>query len=57
MSEGTGAPGEVLDDGLTVACGKGAVRLLRLQRAGKGSMERGDFLRGFPVAKGTVLGG
>ncbi len=57
VSEGTGGPGEVLDDGLTVACGSGAVRLLRLQRAGKGAMEQGDFLRGFPVAKGTVLGG
>ena len=57
VSDGTGGPGEVLDDGLTVACGSGAVRLLRLQRAGKGAMEQGDFLRGFPVAKGTVLGG
>jgi methionyl-tRNA formyltransferase len=57
VSDGTGGPGEVLHDGLTVACGSGAVRLLRLQRAGKGAMEQGDFLRGFPVAKGTVLGG
>jgi methionyl-tRNA formyltransferase len=57
VSEGAGAPGEVLDDALTVACGSGAVRLLRLQRAGKGAMERDDLLRGFPVARGTVLGG
>ena len=57
VSDGTGGPGEVLDDGLTVACGPCAVGLLRLQRAGKGAMEQGDFLRGFPVAKGTVLGG
>ena len=56
VSDGAGAPGEVLDDGLTVACGTGAVQLLRLQRAGKGAMERDDFLRGFPVAKGAVLG-
>ena len=57
VSEGVGAPGEVLDDALTVACGSGAVLLLRLQRAGKGVMERDDLLRGFPVARGTVLGG
>ena len=56
MSAGAGEAGEVLDDALTVACGAGAVQLLRLQRAGKGAMERDDFLRGFPVAKGAVLG-
>src|SRR5882672_7887598 len=33
--EGTGAPGTVLDDRLTVACGEGAVRLLELQRAAR----------------------
>jgi methionyl-tRNA formyltransferase len=53
---GKGAAGEVLDDALTVACGDGAVRLLRLQRAGKGAMEAEAFLRGFPVTKGAVLG-
>ena len=37
-AEGAGAPGEVLDEGLAVACGAGAVRLLRLQRAGRGAM-------------------
>ena len=49
-----GAPGEVLslDDGLTVACGDGAVRLLRLQRAGKGPQDAETFLRGFPIAVG-----
>lgn len=57
VAQGAGAPGDVLDDALTVACGDGAVQLLRLQRAGKGAMERDVFLRGFPVAKGTVLGG
>ena len=54
--QGSGAPGEVLDDALTVACGKGAVRLLRLQRAGKGAMEPAEFLRGYPAPKGTRLG-
>jgi methionyl-tRNA formyltransferase len=53
--EGFGAPGTVLDDRLTIACGEGAVRLLELQRAGKQPMEAQDFLRGVQVAKGTVL--
>ena len=34
MGEGKGAPGSVLDDNLTIACGDGAVRILELQRAG-----------------------
>jgi methionyl-tRNA formyltransferase len=55
VSEGGGAAGEVLNDRLRVACGSGAVDLLRLQRAGKSAMEPDDFLRGFPVAKGAVL--
>ncbi|WP_243613714.1 methionyl-tRNA formyltransferase [Shimia aestuarii] len=53
--EGAGAAGEVLDDALTVACGEGAVQLLRLQRAGKGAQDADVFQRGFAVAKGTRL--
>jgi methionyl-tRNA formyltransferase len=53
--EGSGAPGTVIDDSLTVACGDGAVRLLEIQRAGKQPMKAGDFLRGTAVASGTVL--
>jgi methionyl-tRNA formyltransferase len=53
--EGSGAPGTVLDDNLTIACGEGAVRLLEIQRAGKQPMKAGDFLRGTAVAPGTVL--
>ena len=52
---GCGAPGEILDDALTVACGQGAVEILRLQRAGKGPQDRDTFLRGFPLPKGTRL--
>ena len=55
LADGQGAPGEVLDDGLRVACGEGAVRLLQVQREGKGAQDAGTFLRGFPVAKGTRL--
>ena len=48
-----GTPGTFLDDALTIACGSGAIRLLKLQREGKGAMEATDFLRGFPIASGT----
>jgi methionyl-tRNA formyltransferase len=53
--EGSGAPGTVLDDKLTIACGDGAVRLVEVQRAGKQPMTAGDFLRGTAVAKDTRL--
>ena len=53
--DGTGAPGEVLDDDLLVACGDGAVRLLRLQREGRGPQEAEVFLRGFSLPAGTKL--
>jgi len=52
---GSGAPGEVLDGNLLIACGEGALRLVRLQRAGKGAMDATDFLRGNSVEPGTVL--
>jgi methionyl-tRNA formyltransferase len=55
VADGAGAPGEVLDDALTVACGTGAVRLLRLQRAGRGAQDAAEFLRGTPIAPGTRL--
>jgi methionyl-tRNA formyltransferase len=50
-----GAPGEVLDDCLNVACGEGYLRPLLVQRAGKAIMTAGELLRGFPIPKGTVL--
>jgi methionyl-tRNA formyltransferase len=52
---GSGPPGRVLDDRLTIACGSGAVRLVELQRAGKQPMGADEFLRGTPVAPATVL--
>ncbi|MBP0492423.1 methionyl-tRNA formyltransferase [Pararoseomonas indoligenes] len=55
-AEGHGAPGTVLDDALLVACGEGALRLTRVQRAGKAAMAAPDFLRGTPVPPGTALG-
>ena len=53
---GAGEPGEVLDDALLVACGEGAVRLLKVQREGRGPQEAEAFLNGRPVPAGTRLG-
>ena len=54
--EGSGPPGTLLDDNLTVACGQGAVRIVELQRAGRQAMKAGEFLRGSAVAAGTRFG-
>jgi methionyl-tRNA formyltransferase len=53
--EASGPPGEVLDDQLLVACGRGAVRLTRLQRAGKGQMTGEEFQRGSRIERGRRL--
>jgi methionyl-tRNA formyltransferase len=55
VSPAAGKPGEVLDGRLLVACGEGAVRLLSVQREGKGAQDAEAFLRGFPLRPGTVL--
>jgi methionyl-tRNA formyltransferase len=52
---GAGAPGRVLDNKLTVACGRGAVRIVELQREGKKPMAADEFLRGVPVARESVI--
>jgi methionyl-tRNA formyltransferase len=49
MANGSGEPGALLDDRLTVACGDGAIRLIEVQRAGKAPMKAADFLRGTPL--------
>ena len=46
LAEGSGAPGTVLDDHLTIACRSGAVRPTEVQRAGKGAVTAAEFLRG-----------
>jgi methionyl-tRNA formyltransferase len=53
--DGRGAPGEVLDADLLIACGDGAVRLLRAQRAGRGAQDAASFVRGFALALGARL--
>jgi methionyl-tRNA formyltransferase len=50
---GSGVPGTVLDEQLTVACSEGAIRVIELQRAGKTPMKAGDFLRGTPLKCGA----
>lgn len=56
LAKGAGAPGEVLDDQLTIACGDGAIRIIELQREGKGRMQAADFLRGVSVKPPMRLG-
>jgi methionyl-tRNA formyltransferase len=48
-------PGTVVDERLSIACGDGVLRPLRLQRPGRGPLETPAFLRGFPIGAGTVL--
>jgi len=49
LAEGSGAPGELFDDRLTIGCKEGAIRILELQRAGKQPMKANEFLRGTPL--------
>ncbi len=56
IADGRAAAGTVLDERLTIACGEGAVRLLEVQRAGRGVMSAEQFLRGLDIAAGTRLG-
>ncbi|MBM3570118.1 MAG: methionyl-tRNA formyltransferase [Alphaproteobacteria bacterium] len=55
LAAGEGPPGTVLDQAPTVACGTGALRLIELQRQGRGALAAADFLRGRPMPPGTVL--
>ncbi len=55
LAKGAGAPGVVLDDQLTVACGEGAIRMVELQRAGRAPMKAAEFLRGVPLKVGGKL--
>ena len=56
LAAGSGAPGEILDERLTVACGEGALRLTRVQRAGAKPTAADAFLRGFRLPPGARLG-
>jgi methionyl-tRNA formyltransferase len=52
---GSGTPGEIIADNPTIACGQGAIRLLKVQRAGGKLMDAGELLKGFPLPPGTRL--
>ena len=52
---GSGKPGVLLDDSLTVACGEGALRLTKVQRAGKSAMSAAELLKGFALPRGSQL--
>ena len=54
--EDRGDPGEVITDDLVVGCGEGALKLLKVQRAGKGVMDARELLKGFALPPGTKLG-
>lgn len=53
---GNGVAGEVLDLRPAIACGTGALRLDLLQREGRSPVKAADFLRGYPVAVGSIAG-
>ena len=53
--DGSGKPGMVLDDAPVVACGDGALKLARVQRAGKSVMTAAELLKGFALPRGTQL--
>ena len=55
VTVGSGEPGEILDDALTIACGSGAVRILVAQRAGKGAQPTSELLRGYALGPGARL--
>lgn len=55
LAKGRGAPGELIDDSLTVACGDGAIRIVELQRAGAKPMTADVFLRGTRLAAGQRM--
>jgi methionyl-tRNA formyltransferase len=54
-ADAAAAPGTIIDEHLTIACGEGGLRPLTLQRAGRGALDAAAFLRGFALPPGTVL--
>jgi methionyl-tRNA formyltransferase len=55
IGEGGGSPGEVLDDNMTIACGRGAIRPREAQRAGKDPMSGAEIMRGGKIRVGDRL--
>ena len=57
IAAGSGKAGEVLNSRMTIACGEGAIRILQIQRPGRNLATTDEFLRGYPIAAGELLGG
>jgi len=55
VAAGTGPPGTLLSEDMSVACGTGAIRVLQGQRAGKTVMSGHELMRGAKLAGGTVF--
>ncbi|MEA3029955.1 MAG: methionyl-tRNA formyltransferase [Sphingomonadales bacterium] len=55
VSDLSGAPGTVLDHGLTVACAEGSIIPSLVQRGGRGAMATAELLRGFLIPAGAAL--
>jgi methionyl-tRNA formyltransferase len=55
LAQGSGTPGEVLDEKLTIAAGNGAILPVMVQRSGRSPMSADELLRGFSIPKGTIL--
>ncbi len=55
VEDGSGHPGQLLDETMTIACGEGALRLVEVQKPGKAPVEGTAFLRGARLAAGAVL--
>ncbi len=55
VTNGSGAPGTVIDDALTIACGAASITPISVQRAGRAVMATAELLRGFPIPQGASL--
>jgi methionyl-tRNA formyltransferase len=53
LAEGSGSPATLLGNDGTISCGEGAIRLIQVQRAGKGPVAFEEFLRGVRLGPGT----
>ena len=51
----SGKPGTVLDETPLIACGKGSLRPLEMQRPGKSTTDAKSFLRGYKLPVGQLL--
>ena len=54
-NEKSGSSGEILDENLTVACGKNSIKILTVQKEGKNIMDTKEFLKGYKILKGEKL--